>query len=83
MSSSGVPSMQSTLRTVKRRPFDADQLHRASGDRVGRTGETQREGAPRMTQMRRHLLDQIAPRLVHPIEQERVAVERQIGEPAA
>ena len=80
MSSSGVPSMQSTLRTLSVVPVDAQKLDGGERDRVGPHRRAQGEGAARAAQMRRHLLDQIAPRLVHPIEQPEVAVEAQVLE---
>ena len=78
-----MPSMQSTLRTRERRRLDAEQFDGAERDRIGPHRRAQREGAARMAQMRRHLLDQIAPRLVHPVEQDDVAVELQVLEARA
>ena len=73
--------MQSTLRTLSVVPSMPNELDGGERDRVGPHRRAQREGAARDAQMRRHLLDQIAPRLVHPVEQPDVAVEAQVFEP--
>ena len=81
MSRSGVPSMQSTLRTVSVVPSMPSSSTAASAMGLGRTGERSAKVPRAMAQMRRHLLQQVAPRLVHPIEQEGVAVEGEVRQP--
>ncbi len=80
MSSSGVPSMQSTLRTVSVVPSMPSSSTAASAIGLGRTGERSAKVPRGLSQMRRHLGDQVAPSLVHPIQQEDVRVEPQIGQ---
>ena len=80
MSMSGVPSMQSTPRTVTVAPSMREDLDAGERDGVRPHGRAQREGAARAAEVARHLADEVAPRLVHPVEQPGVAVEAEVGE---
>ena len=80
MSSSGVPSMQSTPRTVMARALDGEDLDAGERDGVRPHGRAQSEGPARVAEVARHLADEVATGLVHPVEQPGVAVEAEIGE---
>src|SRR5262249_14099155 len=67
------------LAHAKRACLDADQLHGGKRDRVGPHRRPQGKRPAGVVQVGGYLLDEIAPRLVHPIEQQDVAEEREIG----
>ena len=71
MSSSGVPSRQSSPTTESLRALDLDEPHHAQRDRVGPRRRAQREGAALLAVVPRHLQHEVAPRLVHPVEHDR------------
>src|SRR5262249_24965617 len=60
--------------------LDTDQLDGRQRNGVWPHWRAQRKGTARPAEMRRHLLDEVAPCLVHPIEQIDVAEEGQILE---
>src|SRR5215813_13317923 len=67
------------LAHVKRSCLDADQLHGCKCDGVGPHRRAQGKCPAGAVQVCGHLLYEIAPCLVHPIEQQDVAEEPQIG----
>ncbi len=73
MSRSGVLSRQSRPTTESVLPSMRNEPRHRSRDRIGPRRRAQRKGAALLGVMARRLQHQIAPRLVHPVEQQHVA----------
>src|SRR5262245_41873176 len=66
----------------ERGALDAEHLDHGQGDRIRAHRRAQGEGAARdALEMPRGLADQVAPRLIHPVEQYHVRIEAQILQP--
>src|SRR5262245_30042470 len=61
--------------------LDPDQLNGSERDRIGPHRRAQGKRPAGVVQVRGHLLYEIAPYSVHPIEQQNVAVEREVSKP--